>query len=76
MPIIFVLKNENERDIYFLIKESYIMPEALELLQTRLSNHIKFNEEWTRDELVVIAEDTLDEYDCTLIPFTLFSIQY
>lgn len=75
MPIIFVLKKETEREIYFLIKETFFPIEGVELLKTRLSNHVKFNKDWTREELIVIAEDTIEEYDCTLVPFTLFSIE-
>lgn len=76
MPIIFVLKTEKEREMYFLIKEGYFPLEGIDLLKNRLSNHIKFNDEWTRKELMVIAEDTIEEYGCTLVPFTAFSIRY
>ena len=76
MPIIFALETEKGRDIYFLIKEGFFPLEGLELLKVRLSNHIKFNDDWTRDELIKLAEDTLSEYGCTLIPFTLYKIRY
>lgn len=76
MPIIFALKNDKERDIYFLIKESFFPFEAVQLLKTRLNNYVKFNEDYNREELIQIAEITLEEYDCTLIPFTMFNIKY
>ena len=77
VPIIFVLKSTNaERDIYFLIKENYFPLEGVQLLKTRLTNHVKFEEDWTREELVQIAKDTIEEYGATNIPFTLFHVKY
>lgn len=76
MPMIFALESEKERDIYFLVKENFFPIEGAELLKMRLSNHVKFNDDWTREELIKLAEDTLSEYGCTLIPFTLFKIRY
>lgn len=76
MPIILDLENENVRDIHFLLKEGFLPIDGLEILKQRMSNHIKFNDDWTREELIKLAEDTLTEYDCTLIPFTLFKIRY
>ena len=76
MPIIFVLRSDTEREIYFLVKENFFPLEGVQLLKTRLTNHVKYTEDWTREELVQIAEMTIEEYDCTLIPFTLFNIKY
>lgn len=76
VPVIFALKTEGEREIYFLIQESFFPLEGVQLLKTRLSNHMKFNSDWTREELIVIAENTIEEYDCTIVPFTLFNVKY
>lgn len=76
MPIIFTLGSDEERDVYFLIKESYFPIEGVQLLKTRLSNYIKFEENWKREDLVQLAKDTIEEYGCTCMPYTLFYIKY
>jgi len=76
MPVIFSLKTEGEREIYFLIQESFFPIEGVQLLKTRLSNHIKLNSDWIREELIVIAETTIEEYGGTIVPFTLFNVKY
>lgn len=76
MPVIFALRTEGEREIYFLIQESFFPIEGIQLLQTRLSNHIKLHSDWAREELVQIAEVTIEEYGGTLVPFTLFNVKY
>jgi len=76
VPIILMLRTEGEREIFFLLKENFFPLEAVQLLKTRLSNHIQFNEDWTREELVQIAEMTIEEYGGTMIPFTLFNVKY
>jgi hypothetical protein len=76
VPVIFTLKTEGEREIYFLIQESFFPLEGVQLLKTRLTNHIKFSDSWTRAELIIIAENTIEEYGGTIVPFTLFNVKY
>ncbi len=76
MPTIFVFKNVKERDIIILIKESSIVPEVFEMLKVRLHNIIQFEDRYTREELVVTIEDTIEEYGGTLIPFTAYIMEY
>lgn len=76
MPVIFAFSNENERTIYFLIQEGFFPVEIVQLIQTKLANHIKFNPEYTREELIIIAESAIEEYGGTIVPFTLFNVKY
>jgi len=76
VPVILRLFHENERDIFFLLKESFFPLESVQLLKVLLSNHVQFTEDWKREELIQIAEMTIEEYGGTMIPFTLFNIKY
>jgi hypothetical protein len=66
--------------MFFLVKDKDVPKETLieviAVTQKMLANHIQFSEHWTREELIEIAESTLEEYDCTLVPYTAFVIEY
>ena len=83
MPTIFIFKDKtaNNRDIIILRKEQStdsITPdkELLEMLKTRLTNIVKFEDKITMEEISITVEDTIEEYGGTLIPFTAYVMEY
>jgi hypothetical protein len=82
MPSVIVLKDclgntkEKQKDLYFLVKEEDFPMEGVLAIQTQIKQYIKDSDEYTRDDLVVIAEEIIEQYGGTLIPFKLYLVSY
>jgi len=50
--------------------------EAVLAIQTQIKQYIKDADEYTRADLMVIAEEILEQYGGTLIPFKLSLVSY
>lgn len=83
MPTIFIFKDkmQKNRDTIILRKEQSVDSatpdkELLEMLKVRLTNIVKFEEDYTTEEISTIVEDTIEEYGGTLIPYTAYVMEY
>jgi hypothetical protein len=82
MPSVVVLKDclgKSKilyKDLYFLIKEEDFPIEAVQLIQDQVKQFTQTNDEYTRDDLVALAEDIIERYKGTLIPFKLYLVSY
>lgn len=82
MPSVIVLRDLlDERDIrqndlYFLVKEENFPIEAIQFIQNEIKKFIKENENYTREELIAITEDIVEEYNGTLVNFKLYLVAY
>jgi recombinational DNA repair protein RecR len=77
VPIIIILnpKSVGFREVYFLIKEQVFPIEGIRLLKTRCENLLKFEENYTIDDIIAIAEETIEEFGGTCYPFTAFKLE-
>lgn len=82
MPSVIALKDCLDetrvklRDLYFLVKEEDFPIEAIQLLQNQVKEFIKTEKTYTREDIIEIAEDIIEEYKGTLIPFKLYLVSY
>ncbi|KKH50167.1 hypothetical protein [Methanosarcina sp. 1.H.A.2.2] len=82
MPSVIALKDclgntkEKQKDLYFLVKEEDFPMEGVIAIQTQIKQFIKETDEYTRDDLIAIVEEVIDEYYGTLIPFKLYLVSY
>jgi hypothetical protein len=81
MPIVIALRNQktpehNFNDIFLLVKEQDFPIEAVELIKYRIEEGLKSNEISTIEDILAIAEITIEENNGTLIPFILYNVLY
>lgn len=78
MPSAIVLKDDRKQvsDIYLLIVEEDFPIEAVQLIQNQIKAFIKDNETYTREELIAIAEELVEEYNGSLVNFKLYLVSY
>ena len=78
IPSAIVLKDDRKQvsDIYLLIVEEDFPIEAVQLIQNQIKEFIKDNESYTREELIAIAEELVEEYNGSLVNFKLYLVSY
>jgi hypothetical protein len=80
MPTVIALKQDQTdkkvKDLYFLIKEEEFPVEAVQLIQNQIKDFINEAKSWSREDLIAIAENIIEEYNGTLIPFKLYLVSY
>lgn len=78
VPSAIVLKDDRKQvsDIYLLIVEEDFPIEAVQLIQNQIKEFIKDNESYTREELIAIAEELVEEYNGSLVNFKLYLVSY
>ena len=80
MPAVIALKDcvdsaDNPiSDMYFLIMEQDFPYQAVELLQQRIRDFTQLEKNYTKEDIIAIAEGTIAEYNGTLIPFVLYLV--
>lgn len=67
---------DKQRDLYFLVKEEDFPANAVYKIQYRIEEFIKVEKTYTREKLIEIAEDVIEEYKGTIIPFKLYDVSY
>jgi len=65
----------NQQKLYFLIEEETFSVEALQLMQNQL-NSFTLRGKYTKEQLIDIAEDIIEQYNGTLMPFTLYKVPF
>lgn len=84
MPTIILLKNiiespkiEEQRDLCVLVKEGQFPVKRIELMRQRINSHIAVNRDtWTHEEILLIAEETVEEFGGTIMPFEQYTVAY
>lgn len=81
MPAVIALRNletpeHNLGDVYLLVKEQNFPVEAVELIKFRIKEGLKSGEILIKEDILAIAEITIEEYNGTIIPFALYNVLY
>lgn len=62
--------------VYLLVKEQNFPIEGVELIKYRIKEGLKSGENLTQEDIIAIAELTVEEFNGTLIPFILYNVLY
>lgn len=78
MPSEIVLEDclNQQKKLYFLIKEEDFPIEAVQLIQNQLDVFTSYKKSYTQKDLIEIAEDIIEQYNGTLIPFKLYKVSF
>jgi len=81
MPSVIVLQDSRDiveklKNLYFLVREEDFPVEAVQFVQNQIVEFTKDHPSCTRDDLIELVEDIVEEYAGTLIPFKLYLVHY